>query len=168
METKPQLANVSLAHPAQYFATYMVNRLNVERQTGFMIGRFGLMDDSGRLLESVGFIFTDTMLKELRENLVSFSAKIETANKKSPAWKPEVKQAAAESFAGLQYGVVDFIHLTNWEDKYAEICFWSYSKAKLADHLASNINQPFPTWGLALLRCSIDLQHEFLEALYPV
>jgi hypothetical protein len=170
METKPQLANVSLAHPAQYFATYMVNRLNVEKHEGFLVGHFGLMDDSGKLLDSVGFIFTDTMLKELRENLVSYSAKIETATKKSPVWNPIVKPIMEDKdgFAVSRYGVVDFIHLTNWEDKYAEICFWSYSKAKLADHLASNINQPFPTWGLALLRCSIDLQREFLEALYPV
>jgi hypothetical protein len=170
METKAQITNVSFVHPAHYFATFMVNRLNVERHIGFTIGRFGLMDDSGKLLDSVGFIFTETMLKELRENLVSYSSKVGTEKTKSPIWKPNVKPITEdkEEFAISRYGVVDFIHLTNWEDAYAEICFWSYSKAKLADHLASNEKQPFPTWGLALLRCSLDLQREFLEALYPV
>jgi hypothetical protein len=65
------------------------------------------------------------------------------------------------------YGIVDFIHLSNWEDAYAEIAFWNYSRASVSEHVQQGNDRPFQAWGLALLRCEIDLQREFLEALYP-
>jgi hypothetical protein len=106
----------------------------------------------------------------LRENLVSYSAKIGTAKTRKPAWKPKVEDAEEKATEILvsQYGIVDFIHLSNWDDAHAEICFWNYSKSSLADHMAQNVTTPFKAWGLALLRCDLDFQREFLEALYPI
>lgn len=171
MESKPQPAttNVNLAHPHVYIATFMVNRFCLIKNSGFTVGHFGLIDDSGTVLSRFGCIFTDSSLKDLRENLVSYSAKIGTAKTKKPAWKPkvdDVKEKENEVMVS-QYGVVDFIHLTNWENTHAEICFWNYSKASLADHIGQKVTTPFHTWGMALLRCDLDLQREFLETLYP-
>lgn len=170
MEPKQKLLPISLAHPYVYLATFMVNRFCLLRNSEFTVGHFGLVDDSGTLLDKFGCIFSDTALKELRENLVSYSATIGTARKKKPVWKPTIEGAEQRrsEVSMSQFGVVDFIHLTNWEDAHAEICFWNYSKASLADHRIQNPSTPFPTWGLALLRCDLDLQREFLEALYPV
>jgi hypothetical protein len=170
MDPKPQTATVNFAHPLAYIATFMVNRFYLIKNSGFTIGHFGLIDDSEILLDKFGCIFTDAALKELRENLVSYSAKIGTTTKKTPTWRPTVEGAEERrSEVSLsQYGVVDFIHLTNWEDAHAEICFWNYSKASVADHVAQKVTTPFPAWGLALLRCDLDFQREFLEALYPV
>ena len=169
MDPNPQTASVNLEHPHVYIVTFMVNRFCLLKNAGFTVGHFGLIDDSGALLDKFGCIFSDTALKELRENLVAYSAKIGTTTKKKPAWKPNVENAE-EKISGVsfsQYGVVDFIHLTNWEGAHAEICFWNYSRASLADHIAQKITSPFKAWGLALLRCDLDFQREFLEALYP-
>jgi hypothetical protein len=167
---KPKQAPVSLAHPTQYFASFMVNRFTLIKGQGFTIGYFGLVNEAGMLLDKYTCIFPDDTLKSLRENLVSYSGKIGAAKSKPPAWTPKIidpdTRSSDSSLTGL--GVVDFIHLTNWEDAYAEICFWNYSKASLSDHINSNIDRPFQTWGLALLRCEIELQRSFLEALYPV
>ena len=167
---QPAKANVNLAHPHVYIASYMVNRFCLLKNSGFMIGHFGLVDDSGKLLDKFGCIFTDSVLSDLRENLVAYSASIGTAIKKKPAWTPNVEDAETRrsEVSMSQYGVVDFIHLTNWQDAHAEICFWNYSKASLSDYIAQQVKTPFPAWGLALLRCDLDFQREFLEALYPV
>lgn len=167
--SSPALTNVSLAHPHVYVATYMINRFCLSKNTGFTVGHFALMDDSGKLLDKFGCIFSDTTLKEQRENLVSYSGKIGTTQKKTPVWKPNVEDAekTRSEISMSQYGVVDFIHLTNWENAHAEICFWNYSRASLGDHMIQQIKSPFQAWGLALLRCDINLQREFLEALYP-
>jgi hypothetical protein len=95
MDPNPQLAtaNVNLAHPHAYIATFMVNRFCLIKNSGFTVGHFGLIDDSGKLLDKFGCIFTDASLKELRENLVSYSAKIGMAKTKKPAWKPKVEDA---------------------------------------------------------------------------
>jgi hypothetical protein len=171
MDSKPQpaLANVNLAHPHAYIATFMVNRFCLFKNSGFTVAHFGLIDDSGKLLDRFGCIFTDSVLNDLKENLVTYSAKIGTTKNKKPAWMPNVEDAEdRRSEVSLsQYGVVDFIHLTNWQEAHAEICFWNYSKASLADHMAQQVKTPFPAWGLALLRCDLDFQKEFLEALYP-
>ncbi|HZQ46075.1 MAG TPA: hypothetical protein VFC07_03610 [Verrucomicrobiae bacterium] len=168
METKPQQVSVSLRHPGAYIASYMVNRFHLARNSGFTLAQFGLVDDSGKLLEMVGCILTDATLLDLRENLVGYSAKVGLPKKKAPVWNPPIEEySGGLSAAFCRYGVVDFVHLTNWQDAYAEICFWNYSKAGLADHFSSDTKEPYPTWGLALLRCDIDLQREFLEALYP-
>jgi len=167
--TPPQQNQVSLGHPHMYVATYMVNRFCLLKNAGFISGHFGLMDDSGKLLDKFECIFPESVLKDLRENLVTYSAKIGTPKKKTPEWTPKIKDAN-EDKPGItfsQYGIVDFVHLTNWDDAYAEICFWNYSKASLGDHITQQIKAPFATWGLALLRCDIDMQREFLATLYP-
>jgi hypothetical protein len=147
----------------------MVNRFCLLKNSGFIAGHFGLVDDSGQLLDSFACIFTESVLKDLRENLVKYSAKIGTAKKRKPEWLPEiVVRDGNDEKTMSQYGIVDFIHLTNWDEAYAEICFWNYSKANLADHISQKIKTAFPAWGHALLRCDLDLQREFLEALYPV
>lgn len=168
METQPQRQNVKLQPPAAYFASYMVNRFHLARNSGFTLAHFGLLDDSGIVLDRIGVVLTDEVLNILRENLVFYSSQVGTAKKNSPSWVPKIvglNEDGNRSFTPA--GIVDFVHLTNWEDKYAEICFWNYSKAGLTDHLAFDSEKPYPTWGLALLRCDIDLQREFLEALYP-
>jgi hypothetical protein len=65
--------------------------------------------------------------------------------------------------------VVDFVHLSNWNDSDAEMCFWSYSQAQMADMSKVPVKdqQPMLPWGIALLRCEIDLQRAFLAKLYP-
>lgn len=159
---------VKLGHPHVYLATYMVNRFCLRKNAGFIAGHFGLVDDSGNLLDQFACLFPESVVKDMRESLVTYSAKIGTAKKKSPVWTPKIDEVNLTLRIGLsQYGIADFVHLANWEDAYAEICFWNYSRASLADHMAQQITTPFQAWGLALLRCDIDLQREFLEALYP-
>ena len=174
----PRKVEVGLAHPQEYTRTFMVNRFHLVRNSGFIIGHFGLVDDSGKLLEKFSCMIPESTLKEQRENLVAYSAKMGAAKQKSPEWNPDAEESDLAHDMTLNMrsmvtrGIVDFIHLTNWDDAFAEICFWSYSKAKLADYMAApspknEPKPPFPTWGLALLRCNLDLQREFLESLYP-
>jgi hypothetical protein len=137
----PGQSPVNLAHPHVYLATYMVNRFCLLKNAGFIAGHFGLIDDSGKLLDKFACLLPESVLKDLRENLVTYSAKVGTAKKKSPAWTPKIEDIDSKMGVSFsQYGIVDFVHLTNWEDAYAEICFWSYSKASLADHMVAGVH----------------------------
>ena len=84
---------VRLGHPSVYIATFMVNRFCLIKNKGFTVGHFGLVDDSGLLLERFGCIFSDTSLSELRENLVAYSAKVGVPKQKAPTWTPKIEEA---------------------------------------------------------------------------
>lgn len=153
----------------------MVNRFFLIKDDGFTLGYFGLVSKSNVLLDQFTCLFPQDTLTALRESLVTYSEKAGPATTHPPAWTPRGIDASAQKGEVVSnFAVVDFIHVTNWEDAHAEICFWNYSKAKLADYMrgaqesGANEVSPFPTWGIVILRSSIDLQRSFLEALYPV
>src|SRR5437762_1175687 len=116
------MRGVSLGHPHVYVATYMINRFCLLKNAGFTVGHFGLVDDSGKLLDRFTCVFPESVLKDLRENLVTYSAKVGTTKKKQSAWTPKVVDVDEKiDITFSQYGVVDFVHLTNWDNVYAEI-----------------------------------------------
>jgi hypothetical protein len=176
MATNPKQVPVSFAQPFTYFTSFMINRFFLAKDDGFTLGYFGLVSKSNVLLDQFTCLFPQDTLTSLRENLVTYSETLGPPIIRPPAWTPKGIDASAERVEAYSsnFAVVDFIHLTNWEDAHAEICFWNYSKAKLADHLRGAKDGggkdagAFPTWGIAILRSSIDLQRSFLEGLYPV
>lgn len=128
------------------------------------MAHFGLVNRSGLLLDRLTFIFPEYTLRSQRENLVQYSDKIGLAKKEIPTWIPPVR-GADDSFT---IPVIDFIHVSHWDDAHAEICFWNYSQGFLADSVRMGSKEPLTPWGVALLRCEIDLQRAFLAELYPV
>ena len=143
----------------------MVNRFSIKRERGFIIVSFGLLDEEDLLVDSFSCIIPQSTLDSNKENLVDFSERIGPPKEPVPSWSMEKEKRKEFS---LDNGVVDFIHLTNWDDAHAEICFWNYSRASLSDLTHMPGNQVLHPWGLALLRCDIDLQRAFLRDLYAV
>jgi hypothetical protein len=158
---------VSLVQPNAYISAYYVNRYFVAHEDGFTVAYFGLMNKDGDLLDKFACVFSASTLAELRENLVTYADKLPSSTKTSPQWKPR-----ATDFNLLRelpnFPVVDFVHLSFGEDTDAEISFWNYSRASLSDRMRASQSVDMPTWGVALLRCGIELQRGFLESLYPV
>ncbi len=163
MPKKPTTQTVNLRHPAQYYHSLTANRFVLEREEGFVLASFGLVNRSGLLLDRFTCIFPDYTLQSLKENLVQFSEQIGLPKKNIPVWNPPPFQNTDLS----TLPVIDFIHLTHWDDSYAEICFWSYSRAAAADvaRIGKKDDCIMP-WGIALLRCEIDIQRAFLDKLY--
>jgi len=155
---------VSLRHPLQYVYSCMANRFAIDREDGFALAHFGLVNRNNVLIDRFTVIFTNFTLGALKENLVKYSDQVGPPKKEIPQWEPPVRKA--EDVAYIP--VVDFIHLCNWSDSDAEMCFWNFSQAKMADltQAGGKIIVVDP-WGIALLRCEIDLQRAFLAKLYP-
>ena len=162
MPKKSTKTPVLLQHPQQYVHSCMANRLLIEREEGFTLVHFGLVDRSGRLLDRLSCILPEFTLESQKENLVQYSDKIGLPKKKSPSWTPPFE--GADKFWTLP--VIDFLHVTHWDDN-AEICFWSYSRGSVADLEQADVKEKvLMPWGVALLRCGIELQKEFLAGLY--
>ena len=159
---KSSKPSVGLRHPSTYVYSLMANRYSIQREEGFVLACFGLVSKKGVPLESFTCIFSDDTLKRLKENILQYSDVIGLPKGKKPDWTPEpAKENIFKSFP-----VIDFIHLTNWEDTYAEICFWNYSQAQLSDLVQSNSKESILPWGVALMRCPLDVQRGFLADLY--
>ena len=152
---------MSLRHPQQYYHSCMANRLSIERDEGFVVAHFGLLSRAGVLLDRLSCVFPHYILEAQKGNLVEYSDKIGTPKKKAPAWTPP---PWTEDKGTLP--VIDFLHVS-YGDEHAEICFWSYSEGYVADLAASDAKEKvIAPWGIALLRCGLDLQREFLLGLY--
>lgn len=161
MPKKPATTPVALRYPPQYILSYMANRYAIEREEGFILVHFGLLNRSSLLLNRLTCVFTEHTLKLQRENLVQYSDKIGMPKKKIPAWIPPPLTSAHDFLP-----IVDFIHVSNWEDAHAEICFWNYSQGHMADLVQSGNKEQLTPWGVAMFRCGIDLQRAFLAELY--
>ena len=159
---KTEKSQIQIKQPAQYVFSHMVNRFTLKREKGFVIAYFGLLDGNDVLIDSFSCIIPKSTLESNKENLVEFSEKIGPPKNKIPSWNPPKKSDSVT----MDNSVVDFIHLTNWEDAHAEICFWNYSRAGLSDLVNIGGTQVLTPWGIALLRCDIDLQRAFLVDLY--
>jgi hypothetical protein len=155
---------VALRHPVQFPFSLMANRFALEREEHYVVAHFGLVTSGGLLLDQFRCILPEHTLKSQRENLVQYSDTIGVAKRVIPAWKtPAPVPPEKREFT---IPVVDFIHLANWDDAYAEICFWNYSQAHLSDLVKSGSPDAFIPWGVALIRCEIDLLRSFLVELY--
>jgi hypothetical protein len=160
MAKKP-LPSVELNYPAQYIFSCMANRFALQREDGFILAQFGLVGKSGLLIDQYACIFPDHTLKAQRENLVQYSDKLGPQKKEPVAWTPQAR-APSE----MTIPVVDFLHVSHWEENGAEICFWNFAQGHLSDVTRSGSKQPLTPFGMAMLRCDIDLQRAFLIALY--
>jgi hypothetical protein len=162
---------VGLRHPVQYVLSFLANRFAVAREDGFVLAHFGLVTKADVLIDRFTVVITDNTLKTLKENLVKYSDEVGLPKKEIPKWLPPARKAE-ESISLLSYlPVVDFLHLCHGNDVDpvdAEICFWSYSQAYASDLSRVGKDQTLMPWGIALMRCEIDLQRAFLAELYPV
>jgi hypothetical protein len=164
MAKKPATQNVSLTYPLQYFYSCMANRFTLAKEEGFVLAHFGLLSKKNVVLDRFSCVFPDTTLDRLRDNLVNYSSDIKTPKTPIPPWPaPELKP---NENGTLGLPVIDFVHVTNWGDAHAEICFWSYSQGQLSEFAAKK--QTMTPWGVAMLRCDLNFQREFLIELYEV
>lgn len=160
---KQPKTSFTLAHPGHYFFTGYVNRYCIIREEDFTLCLFGLVGGENRLLEKWGYVVPDGALEALKENLVGYSDQVGSPKSKPPKWtlsSDEIERIG-------NFPIIDFIHLCNWADAYAEMCFWNYSRAKASDLQFEGRGARMEPWGAALIRCSLDLQRAFLEELYP-
>lgn len=161
MPKEPTLQSVSLRHPAAYVFSCMANRFALEKEEGFTVAHFGLVSRKEALLDRFDCVFPDHMLTSQKDNLVQFSEKLGSSQKTIPTWDPPLRRDSE-----MTMPVVDFIHLS-YGDLYAELCFWNYSQGTLGDIISAGQKAEISTWGVAMVRCDVDLQRAFLNELYP-
>ncbi len=168
MPKKSQTTSINLTYPAQYVTSSMVNRLHLQREEGFVIASFGLVA-SNLLIDQACFVIPNYTIRSQSENLVPYSDRLTHSNISPPEWTPVIQRVEK---GGLNvnllssFPVVDFIHVTHWEDVHAEICFWNYSRGRMGDFLRAGAKEGYSTWGVAMLRCDVNLQRSFLVGLY--
>jgi hypothetical protein len=159
MAKKRQTKPLQVLLPVQYYHSLMANRFAIQREDGFILSHFGLVDRSNTLMHHFVCVFPNFTLESQKENLLQYSDKIGDAKTTVPSWK------APPANDKDILPVIDFVHVTNWNDMYAEICFMNYSQAQAGD-AARVADSKIAAWGIALIRCSLDLQRGFLHALY--
>ena len=163
MAKKALPPTVHLRYPMQYVFSGMANRFKLIREEGFTIAHFGLVGEASRLLDKISCVIPADTLITQKENLVQYSDKIGLPKKKPLPWNPPEREITDASFS---IPVVDFIHLSNWDDAFAEICFWNYSRAQASEMATAKIGDGIMTHGVAMIRCDLELQRQFLVALY--
>lgn len=167
-ESKQQ-KQVNLKYPQQYILSLAANRFLVERQDDFTLAHFGFVvqnDEREELADAFSCVFTSVTLENLKENIVQYSDGIGLPKVPPKKWKrPSFESRRSGDAWSMQ--IIDFIHLSNWNNTEAEICFWNYSQGHVADlSRAGSRDIQVTPWGAAMVRCSLDLQRAFLEALY--
>lgn len=162
MPKKPPTTSVELRYPTLYIQSCMVNRYELIREDGFTLAHFGLVSRKGLLLDRFSCVFPEHTLQLQKENLVQYSDNVGLPKNTIPPWNAPARVVEDD----CKLPVVDYVHVSHWADAHAEICFWSYSQGQLADFARANKKEPLIPWGLALVRCEIDLQREFLVKLY--
>jgi len=169
MPKKQPKQTLTFDHPSHYIFSCMANRFHLESEIGFKFATFGFVGRSGKLLDATRVALPDATLRGLRENLVQFSGKIGLPKSEPPPWTPPPLSSERLDYSNAftSVPVVDFIHVSYLADELsAEICFWNYSHGKVADLMNTASGQTIPTWGVAMVRCDLDLQRAFLAALY--
>ncbi len=144
----------------------MANRFAIKRDDGFVLCHFGLINRSGVLIDRFACVLADSTLENLKENLLQYSDMVGLSKVAIPDWDPpplRIKDSVSMMLDMLP--VADFVHLSNLLDKNAEICFLNYSHGSLTE-AGRRGDTDFPTWGLAMIRCTLDLQREYLRKLY--
>ena len=152
----------------------MANRFAVDHEDGFILADFGLLNRGGRLLNRFTCVLPQYTLEKLKENLVQFSDKVGLPKKEIPHWNPPLRET--KDLDSITLPVVDFLHVSFWDEAHAEICFWNFSQGQLADMVNADKalrgqggkEGSLMPWGIAMVRCEIDLQRAFLRELYPV
>jgi hypothetical protein len=163
MPKKAPTQTFNLHHPGVYTNTCMANRYAVDHEKGFTVADFGLLNRAGVLIDRFTFIIPDYTLEMQKESLVPYSDKIGPAKKAPPSWTaPSV--GPRNDWSTLS--IVDFIHVSHWADAHAEIGLWNYSQGSVADLLRAGHKEALMPWGVALIRCDLDLQRSFLTELY--
>jgi hypothetical protein len=156
---------VNLRHPLQYVFSFMANRYALEPDDGFTLAHFGLVNRSGLLIDQLSCALPEHTLQSQKENLVQYSDSLGLPKNEIPSWRPSVRDYTKKE---MNIPVVDFVHLIHWEDAHAEICFWNWSHAALSDLVRVGKPDQLLPFGVAMIRCSIDLQRAFLIELYKV
>lgn len=151
-----------MLQPHAYVFSCMANRFLLEKEDGFTVAHFGLVSGKGVLLDRFTCVFPAHMLASQKENLVQFSANLPASQRTIPSWVPPVRR----DLDSTMMPVVDFIHLS-YGDLFGELCFWNYSQGTLSDIIQSGQKAEIPTWGVAMVRCDVDLEKAFLDGLYP-
>jgi len=152
---------VSLRYPPQYIHSCLANRYALEREANFILAHFGLVSKTDRVLARLTCVFSSHTLQLQRENLVQYSDKIGLPKSTVPEWSPPVQEDP-----DVLLPVIDFIHVSNWDESQAEICFWNFSQGHMADLIQAGNKEQMTPWGVAMVRCGIDLQRSFLANLY--
>jgi hypothetical protein len=154
-------SQAAVKFPLDYPRSMFANRVSVEQGTGFSVAHFGLVTESGVLLDRFSCVFTGRSLAENRENLVAYSDRIGEAKKALSPWVPPPPAGPVP--------IVDFMHASHFgATGEAEMCFCNIAHGPSADALRNGeLKGTVPVSGLIIIRCEFDLQKGFLEALYP-
>ena len=163
MSKSVEPVTISLRYPPAYIFSFMANRYALEPDKGFTVVHFGLLNVSGLLIDQLTCVLPEHTLKAQQKNLVQYSDSIGRPQNPIPPWHPSARDFTKRE---MNIPVVDFVRLLHWEDAHAEICFWNWSQAAMADLVQTGHPEQLVPFGVALIRCSMDLQRAFLLDLY--
>lgn len=140
-----------------YPKTMFFNRLRVDQEEGFHTVHFGLVSSSA-LLDSYRCVLPERTLVQNQKALIDYLNRIGHPEPKAiQSWAGDPARAKAD--------VVDIISMA-FRDSMAETCFCVFPLTAAARARRVTANSFVEAQPLALLRSSVEMQKQLIEALY--
>ena len=119
---------------------------------------FGLVSKSGLLLDSYSCVLPQQTLIQNQKSLLEYLGKIGQSKQKSPhSWQG--------GKAGANTDVADIVSMA-FRDDMAETCLCVFSMTAATRQRRSASGDSLAAQPLVLLRSSVDMQKQLIEALY--
>jgi hypothetical protein len=154
-------ATIEVDIPAIGFPKFLYfNVLRVEKEPGFRFLQVGLLTSIG-VVDSYECAITDFALEQNKETLIDYLAKLGPAEGQLPSiWRGSPVEKKVD--------VVDILHMSQSAGQSSEIILFAFSltAAHRVTREQKGGNMAVPAQGLALLRCTVELQKHFITSLY--
>lgn len=150
-EIKIRLAVPATGYPRRLF----FNRFALHWIDGHALAYFALVDDSGILRDIYACMLTKQTLKESKESLGKYLGRIGAPKGAPAAWSPPSQPMTTD--------VATVINMGYTEE--AEIVLGTFAVGPAVQQV-KNADKELQVDGVACLRCDLEMQRQFLAALY--
>lgn len=136
--------------------TMFFNRFKVERDEGFRVVHFGLVSNSGVILDRYSCVFPRQTLDHNQKPLIEYLGRVgQPAQKAPPTWQVPAAEVV---------NVVDIVSMAIREDL-AETGLFAFSLVAASAFKGATV-EPLEAQPLVLLRSNPETQKQLLVALY--
>jgi hypothetical protein len=137
--------------------TLYFNRFKMDRENGFCLIQFGLVPKSGLLIDHYSCVLPQATLTSNEKPLLGYLGRIGPST---------IKHEPLQGLPpGAKADVVDIVSMA-YQNDIAETCFYTFSMAAAARNKPSGDETEIEAQPLVLLRSTLELQKQFIRALY--
>ena len=152
------LKNVQFEFPRHGYRRLMpFNRLFVERIDSLVVLHFGLLNNSGQLLDRYSTGIYQLELDGQKESLMDYLGKVGSLGDPPPVWQPPPSQSPVEVFNHI--GVTSNLHVAETSLNNVAV--------RVVNELRRTTGGTIPIDPIALLRSTQEIQKHLIKELFP-